>query len=132
MPGDLSGLKIRQMTLDDLEQVIAIDQISFSLPWPARSFQFELTDNPASRCWGLGERFFPLVEARRHGAHFRHEVLGRLSGFFQTGDLIRADIATVAQSFDIEQRLAMLLVDDLEGAEVHARPAGAEGGFHRR
>lgn len=42
---------IRRMTLDDLEQVIAIDQVSFSLPWPARSFRFELTDNPASRCW---------------------------------------------------------------------------------
>ena len=42
---------IRKMTLDDLEQVIAIDQTSFSLPWPARSFHFELTDNPASRCW---------------------------------------------------------------------------------
>jgi [ribosomal protein S18]-alanine N-acetyltransferase len=42
---------IRKMILDDLEQVIAIDQVSFSLPWPARSFQFELTDNPASRCW---------------------------------------------------------------------------------
>jgi ribosomal-protein-alanine N-acetyltransferase len=39
------------MTMDDLEQVVAIDQISFSLPWPARSFKFELTDNPASRCW---------------------------------------------------------------------------------
>ena len=42
---------IRKMMLDDLEQVVAIDQLSFSLPWPARSFQFELTDNPASRCW---------------------------------------------------------------------------------
>lgn len=42
---------IRKMTLDDLEQVVAIDQAAFSLPWPARSFQFELTDNPASRCW---------------------------------------------------------------------------------
>ena len=42
---------IRKMTLDDLEHVVAIDQVSFSLPWPARSFQFELTDNPASRCW---------------------------------------------------------------------------------
>ena len=42
---------IRKMTLDDLEQVVAIDQVSFSLPWPARSFQLELTDNPASRCW---------------------------------------------------------------------------------
>ncbi len=41
----------RKMTLDDLKQVIAIDQVSFSLPWPERSFYFELTDNPASRCW---------------------------------------------------------------------------------
>lgn len=43
--------EIRKMTLDDLEQVVAIDQLSFSLPWPPRSFQFELTDNEASRCW---------------------------------------------------------------------------------
>ena len=42
---------IRRMTLDDFEQVVAIDQVSFSLPWPARSFRLELTDNPASRCW---------------------------------------------------------------------------------
>ncbi len=42
---------IRKMTLDDLDQVIAIDQVSFSLPWPPRSFRYELTDNPASRCW---------------------------------------------------------------------------------
>lgn len=42
---------IRKMTLDDLEQVVAIDQAAFSLPWPPRSFRFELTDNPASRCW---------------------------------------------------------------------------------
>ena len=41
----------RTMTSDDLEQVIAIDQVSFSLPWPERSFYFELTDNFASRCW---------------------------------------------------------------------------------
>lgn len=41
----------RKMTLDDLAQVIAIDQTSFSLPWPQRSFHYELTDNPASRCW---------------------------------------------------------------------------------
>ena len=39
------------MMLDDIEQVIAIDRVSFSLPWPERSFRFELTDNPASRCW---------------------------------------------------------------------------------
>lgn len=43
--------EIRKMTLDDLEQVVAIDQVSFSLPWPPRSFKFELTANEASRCW---------------------------------------------------------------------------------
>lgn len=42
---------IRKMTMDDIEQVLAIDRVSFSLPWPERSFRFELTDNPASRCW---------------------------------------------------------------------------------
>ena len=42
---------IRKMTLDDIDQIIAIDRVSFSLPWPERSFRFDLTDNPASRCW---------------------------------------------------------------------------------
>jgi ribosomal-protein-alanine N-acetyltransferase len=42
---------IRSMALDDVPQVLAIDQASFSLPWPERSFRFEITDNPASRAW---------------------------------------------------------------------------------
>ncbi|HXF85970.1 MAG TPA: ribosomal protein S18-alanine N-acetyltransferase [Anaerolineales bacterium] len=45
------NLIIRKMTLDDLPSVIALDKMSFSLPWPERSFRYELTDNPASRCW---------------------------------------------------------------------------------
>jgi [ribosomal protein S18]-alanine N-acetyltransferase len=44
-------LIIRKMTLDDVSAVVELDQKSFSLPWPERSFRFELTDNPASRCW---------------------------------------------------------------------------------
>jgi ribosomal-protein-alanine N-acetyltransferase len=45
------NLFIRRMTLDDLPIVLELDQVSFSLPWPERSFRFELTDNVASRCW---------------------------------------------------------------------------------
>ena len=45
------SVSIRRMTLDDLPIVIQLDQISFSLPWPERSFRFELTENIASRCW---------------------------------------------------------------------------------
>jgi len=45
------NLVIRKMTVEDMSAVIALDQMSFSLPWPERSFRFELTENPASRCW---------------------------------------------------------------------------------
>ena len=42
---------IRPMTVEDLEQVVAIDQVSFSLPWPAHSFRYELLENDVSRQW---------------------------------------------------------------------------------
>src|SRR5512142_332579 len=42
---------IRKMTLQDIPAVIDLDQKSFSLPWPERSFRFEVTENPASYCW---------------------------------------------------------------------------------
>ena len=45
------SMNIRRMTLEDIPAVVALDSASFSLPWPERSFRFELTDNPASRCW---------------------------------------------------------------------------------
>ena len=44
-------MNIRRMTLDDIPAVVSLDKLSFTLPWPERSFRFELTDNPASRCW---------------------------------------------------------------------------------
>lgn len=39
------------MRLEDLEQVHAIDVLSFRLPWSERSFRYELTGNQASRLW---------------------------------------------------------------------------------
>ena len=39
------------MTLDDIPAVLELDKLSFALPWPERSFRFEMTENPASRCW---------------------------------------------------------------------------------
>lgn len=47
----MAEVLIRKMIHADLEQVIEIDQISFSLPWPKRSFQYELDENFTSRCW---------------------------------------------------------------------------------
>ena len=45
------SFSIRKMVEADIPMVVALDQMSFSLPWPERSFRFEVTDNPASRCW---------------------------------------------------------------------------------
>ena len=45
------NLLIRRMTLEDVPAVHEIDALSFSLPWPERSFRFELTENPVSRGW---------------------------------------------------------------------------------
>jgi ribosomal-protein-alanine N-acetyltransferase len=41
---------LRQMTSADLEQVAEIDSVSFSLPWPKTSFEYELR-NPVSRLY---------------------------------------------------------------------------------
>lgn len=59
------NLQIRKMTLQDVPVVVHLDQISFSLPWPERSFRFELTDNPASRCWvvELDQRVVGMIVA---------------------------------------------------------------------
>jgi len=44
-------VRIRPMTVADLDQVHRIDVISFTLPWSERSFRYELTNNPAARLW---------------------------------------------------------------------------------
>ncbi|HEY9086611.1 MAG TPA: ribosomal protein S18-alanine N-acetyltransferase [Anaerolineaceae bacterium] len=45
------NVRIRPMTVADLDQVHRIDVISFTLPWSERSFRYELTNNPAARLW---------------------------------------------------------------------------------
>ncbi len=47
----LTRIVIRRMTLEDISRVHEIDKASFSLPWPERSFKFEVTENQASRPW---------------------------------------------------------------------------------
>ncbi|HVN15678.1 MAG TPA: ribosomal protein S18-alanine N-acetyltransferase [Anaerolineales bacterium] len=48
------NLTIRRMTEADLAAVHEIDHLSFALPWPERSFRFEINANPSARCW-VGE-----------------------------------------------------------------------------
>lgn len=42
------SVAVRPMTLVDLPTVLEIDRLSFALPWPERSYRFELSENPAA------------------------------------------------------------------------------------
>lgn len=44
-------ITIREMAQEDVPRVHQIDVASFSMPWPERSYRFELTENPASRLY---------------------------------------------------------------------------------
>ncbi|UCF62476.1 MAG: ribosomal protein S18-alanine N-acetyltransferase [Anaerolineaceae bacterium] len=48
MRGETAEILIRKMSFDDLPVVLQIDRMSFPLPWPERSYRYELTKNPAS------------------------------------------------------------------------------------
>jgi ribosomal-protein-alanine N-acetyltransferase len=41
-------LSYRPMKLEDIPRVHEIDILSFSLPWPEKSYHFELTENPST------------------------------------------------------------------------------------
>ena len=41
----------RKIEYADLPAVIEIDRVSFSMPWPPQSFEFELKNNPVARLW---------------------------------------------------------------------------------
>ena len=73
------SLIIRKMKLEDLDQVVAIDDASFSLPWPPRSYHFELTENPASRSWV---------------AELDGQVVGMVVGWLIVDEIHIANIAT--------------------------------------
>jgi len=111
---------IRLMTLEDVPAVHEIDTLSFSLPWPERSFRFELTENPVTRAWVA-------------------EVDGRIAAMLVLWFIVdEAHIATIAVHPDYRRRgigeqvllHALLAVQD-EGAlraylEVRAGTAAAQ------
>lgn len=47
----LQQIVLRPMTIEDVEQVCAIDRLSFSLPWSERSYRFEILENSHACNW---------------------------------------------------------------------------------
>jgi ribosomal-protein-alanine N-acetyltransferase len=62
---------IRRMTLDDLQAVLEIDELSFPLPWSAKTYRFELKENPAAE--------LSVAEIRENG---RQRVIGYIGSWF--------------------------------------------------
>ncbi len=48
LPRENLKIRFRPMRQEDIDSVLQIDALSFSLPWPKNSFEFELS-NPSSR-----------------------------------------------------------------------------------
>ena len=44
-------IAIRKMTVQDVPAVSQIDRLSFSMPWPEHSFQYEVAENRVARCF---------------------------------------------------------------------------------
>lgn len=102
-------LLIRRMILEDIPAVIELEHISFSLPWPERSFRFELTDNPTSRCW--------VAEVDRR-------VVGMVVGWLFVDEI---HIATIATHPDFRrQGIGRKL---LSHTLIHAMQEGARSSF---
>jgi ribosomal-protein-alanine N-acetyltransferase len=87
------------MTVLDIPQVHAIDVLSFNLPWPEKSFQYELTQNQNSILWvaeGRTGRTHRSTPAAEEGAPLA-EGVARIAGMIVVWLVVdEAHVATIA------------------------------------
>jgi ribosomal-protein-alanine N-acetyltransferase len=76
------NIQIRKMELADIPSVLAIDQASFTLPWPESSYRYEVLSNRVARC---------LVAEDQ-----QHQIVGMIVSWILTDELHIATFATHA------------------------------------
>ena len=47
----MPSLSIERMRAADLSDVLAIERVSFSMPWSRDAFLYEMEQNQVARCW---------------------------------------------------------------------------------
>ncbi len=47
----MSSLALDRMRPEDLEDVLAIERVSFTMPWSRGAFLYEIQQNRVARCW---------------------------------------------------------------------------------
>ena len=55
----MNQITIRSMRKEDLDSVMSIDGLSFSMPWPESAYRHELNNNPAAELW-VAEKKLPI------------------------------------------------------------------------
>lgn len=70
---------VRRMTLQDLDAVRAIDQASFSTPWPRYAFLHELTRNSASHLWVAERGHAERGHAEREDERGERSIVGMIA-----------------------------------------------------
>lgn len=108
----LCEISIRNMEIADIERVSQIDHISFSLPWPKKSFLFEVQNNTAARAW---------VAEIQLDSNIR-KIVGMIVTWFIVDELHIATLAT--DPAYRQQRIALRLI-------VHSLCAAAEEGAQK-
>ncbi len=51
----MASRSIERMRPSDLDEVMAIERVSFTMPWSRGAFLYEMEQNSAARCWVLRE-----------------------------------------------------------------------------
>ncbi len=130
------NLLIRKMTLEDVPAIVQLDQVSFSLPWPERSFRFEVTDNPASRCWvaEIDQRIAGMVVAWLFVNEVHIATIATHPDFRRMGIGSRLLSHTLLQALEEGARSSFLEVreSNLAAQEMYRRFGYEETGRRRR
>lgn len=108
MADDRLNVTLRPMTVDDIDQVVVLDRLSFPTPWPAHTYRHEIISNRTSTMIVLeatepapgapgngasGSLLGRLIGRRPSSAYSSYPLLG-YSGFWKIAD--EAHISTIA------------------------------------
>lgn len=124
------AILIRHMQAEDLEQVHALDKMSFSMPWPESAYRYELFENLSSLLW--------VAEAQNVDG--KSQVVGMVVVWLIVDE---AHIATIAVHPDYrgqglaQELLSAGLIESIERGmhsatlEVRAHNLAAQRLYHR-
>jgi ribosomal-protein-alanine N-acetyltransferase len=118
------------MTVGDIDQVMAIEQVAFSAPWSARAFRFEISQNKQSTMLVIRpappQEGWLATSLRRLAFTHPREILGYAGGWLLVDDMHVSTLAVHPewQGRGLGELLLLALLD--RGAELKACRATLE------